>query len=194
MPLRLILHLAAPPADKLLSSPSVEACKQAFMGQLKEADSLRWGNTKRVTGLRKQEQDGIWDGLRDRKSPLVSHVCGLVLTIAYHITRRSHYTPHTCPYERLNHLSTIFGSHHRSDNFDDFWRVASKIFPVPSLNPPPPPMPIADPHPRSQSTDPGGAAAEKDGAYNVRTVPCRIYLPDGPVLQDIVPPLNELGK
>jgi autophagy-related protein 5 len=66
-PLRLILHLAAPPTDKLLGSASVEACKQAFMGQIKEADFLRWGNTKRVTGLRKQEQDGIWDGLRDRK-------------------------------------------------------------------------------------------------------------------------------
>jgi len=144
-PLRLILHLAAPPTDKILSSPSVEACKQAFMGQIKEADFLRWGNTKRVTGLRKQEQDGIWDGLRD-------------------------------------------------NNFDEFWRVASKIFPVPSLNPPPPPPANADPHPRSQSTDPGGAVTDKDGAYNVRSVPCRIYLPDGPVLQDIMAPLNELGR
>jgi len=65
-PLRLTLHLASPPTDKLLLSPSVEACKQAFMGQIKEADFLRWGNTKRVTGLRKQEQDGMWEGLRER--------------------------------------------------------------------------------------------------------------------------------
>jgi len=77
-PLRLILHLAAPPTDKILSSPSVEACKQAFMGQIKEADFLRWGNTKRVTGLRKQEQDGIWDGLRDSKQLPVPCVCGLI--------------------------------------------------------------------------------------------------------------------
>lgn len=65
-PLRLILHLAAPPTDRLLLSPSVEACKQAFMGQLKEADFLRWGNTKRMTGLRQAEQDGIWEAIRDR--------------------------------------------------------------------------------------------------------------------------------
>jgi autophagy-related protein 5 len=38
------------------------------MGQLKEADFLRWGNTKRMTGLRKQEQDGIWEGIKERKS------------------------------------------------------------------------------------------------------------------------------
>jgi autophagy-related protein 5 len=63
----MILHLASPPTDKLLLSPSVEACKQAFMGQLKEADSIRWGNTKRVTGLRKAEQDGMWEGLKERE-------------------------------------------------------------------------------------------------------------------------------
>lgn len=66
-PLRLTLHLSTPPNDKLLLSPSIEACKQAFMGQLKEADFLRWGNTKRMTGLRQAEQDGIWEGIRDRQ-------------------------------------------------------------------------------------------------------------------------------
>ena len=38
------------------------------MGQLKEADFLRWGSTKRMTGLRKAEQDGIWEGIKDRES------------------------------------------------------------------------------------------------------------------------------
>jgi len=47
-------------------APSQEACKQAFMGQLKEADFIRWGNTKRITGLRKVEQDGIWESIKDR--------------------------------------------------------------------------------------------------------------------------------
>lgn len=37
------------------------------MGQLKEGDFVRWGNTKRVTALRKADQDGIWDGVKDRK-------------------------------------------------------------------------------------------------------------------------------
>ena len=68
VPLRLVLHLASPPIDKLLLAPSAEACKQAFMGQLKEADFLRWGNTKRMTGLRKAEQDGMWEGIKERSS------------------------------------------------------------------------------------------------------------------------------
>jgi len=68
VPLRLILHMASPPTEKLLLSPSTEACKQAFMGQLKEADFLRWGNTKRMTGLRKAEQDGMWEGIKERAS------------------------------------------------------------------------------------------------------------------------------
>ena len=66
VPLRLVLHLALPPADKLLLVPSAEACKQAFMGQLKEADFIRWGSTKRMTSLRKTEQDGIWEGIKER--------------------------------------------------------------------------------------------------------------------------------
>lgn len=82
VPLKLTLHLASPPSDKLLLSPSVEACKQAFMGQLKEADFIRWGNTKRMTSLRKAEQDGIWEGIKDREYR--------ALTLAWHYltTRR----------------------------------------------------------------------------------------------------------
>jgi autophagy-related protein 5 len=38
------------------------------MGQLKEADFIRWGSTKRMTSLRKAEQDGIWEGIKERTS------------------------------------------------------------------------------------------------------------------------------
>lgn len=37
------------------------------MGQLKEADFLRWGSTKRMTSLRKAEQDGMWEGVKERE-------------------------------------------------------------------------------------------------------------------------------
>lgn len=99
------------------------------------------------------------------------------------------------------------------DNFDDFWRIASKIFPTttplsPNASPNPngtstfaSPPPIALSLPpnsstlspsRPPSTDPSGPpVADRDGAYTVRSVPVRIYLPDGPVLQDLVPPLVE---
>ncbi|KAL4074331.1 autophagy protein Apg5-domain-containing protein [Scleroderma citrinum] len=143
-PLKLILHLASPPTEKLLLPPSAEACKQAFMGQLKEADFIRWGNTKRITGLRKAEQDGIWEGIREH-------------------------------------------------NFDDYWRVASKIVPTttPTTRPSsPPPSSSASAHARAQSNDPQNTP-DRDGAYNVRSVPVRLYLPDGPVIQDLVPPVLE---
>ncbi|KAL5507484.1 ATG5 [Sanghuangporus vaninii] len=143
-PLRLILHLAAPPTDKLLLSPSIEACKQAFMGQLKEADFLRWGNTKRMTGLRQAEQDGIWEAIRDH-------------------------------------------------NFDEYWKIASRVTPTttPARQMSPPPSSVSL-HSRPPSADTAGAP-DKDGAYNVRSVPIRIYLPDGPVLQDVAPPSLESG-
>jgi autophagy-related protein 5 len=38
------------------------------MNQLKEADFIRWGNTRRMVGLRKVDQDGLWEGIKDRKS------------------------------------------------------------------------------------------------------------------------------
>ncbi|KZV71148.1 hypothetical protein PENSPDRAFT_743297 [Peniophora sp. CONT] len=141
-PLRLVLHLASPPTDKLLLAPSADACKQAFMGQLKEADFLRWGSTKRMTGLRKAEQDGIWEGIKEH-------------------------------------------------NFDDYWRVASKVTPTttPATRPSSPPGSF---HTRPPSADPQGAP-DRDGAYSVRSVPLRLYLPDGPVIQDLAPPLLEDG-
>ncbi|KAJ3807054.1 autophagy protein Apg5-domain-containing protein [Lentinula edodes] len=141
-PLRLILHLASPPNDKLLLSPSPEACKQAFMGQLKEADFIRWGSTKRMTGLRQQDQDGLWEGIKEH-------------------------------------------------NFDDYWRVASKVTPTTAptrAQSPAPPSSSASMVNRPPSADPGGPS-ERDGAYNVRSIPVRLYLPDGPVIQDLVPPM-----
>ncbi|KAF8629944.1 hypothetical protein AX15_003180 [Amanita polypyramis BW_CC] len=147
IPLRLILHLASPPVDKLLLNPSAEGCKQSFMGQLKEADFIRWGNTKRMTGLRKADQDGMWEGIKEH-------------------------------------------------NFEEYWRVASKVTPtaspVRSQSPPPPPSSTTM-HSRPPSVDHGGTS-DKDGAYNVRSVPVRLYLPDGPVIQDLVPPLLEDGQ
>ncbi|KAG5220477.1 autophagy protein [Salix suchowensis] len=123
----------------------VEACKQAFMGQLKEADFIRWGNTKRMTSLRKAEQDGIWEGIKEH-------------------------------------------------NFDDFWRVASKVTPTtaPTRTQSPPPS-SASVHGRPPSADPGNVP-DRDGAYSVRCIPVRVYLPDGPILQDLVPPMVEDGK
>lgn len=76
------------------------------------------------------------------------------------------------------------------DSFDDFWRVAAKL------------MPTANPHTRSNSPPPSARpmsidttnVIDRDGAYSMRSVPVRIYLPDGPVIQELAPPLLEDGK
>ena len=77
------------------------------------------------------------------------------------------------------------------DNFDDYWRVASKVTPstVASRTQSPPPSSVSM-HGRPPFADPS-APSERDGAYNVRSVPVRVYLPDGPVLQELVPPMLE---
>ncbi|PPQ65006.1 hypothetical protein CVT26_015715 [Gymnopilus dilepis] len=141
-PMRLILHLAAPPNDKLFLSSTIDSCKQAFMNQLKEADFIRWGNTRRMTSLRMADQDALWEGIREH-------------------------------------------------SFDEYWRVASKL--MPSTGPPTRPTspPVGSSLSRPMSAD--GNVPDRDGAYSVRSVPVRMYLPDGPVLQELAPPLLEDG-
>jgi autophagy-related protein 5 len=80
------------------------------------------------------------------------------------------------------------------DNFDDYWRVASKIVPTtaPARSGSPPPSTNPSGHTRPPSVDPQ-SAPDRDNAYNVRSVPVRLYLPDGPVMQDVVPPTLEDG-
>lgn len=77
----------------------------------------------------------------------------------------------------------------QTDSFEDFWKVASRITPSPL-----PPPPVGSPssfhsptnHSRPPSTDPATSTAtslppqDRDTAYNVRSVPIRIYLPDLP--------------
>lgn len=62
-PLKLTLHLANPPLDKLFMTPSIDSCKANFMSQIKEADFVRWGSVRRVTSLRKIDQDALWEGV-----------------------------------------------------------------------------------------------------------------------------------
>jgi len=86
-------------------------------------------------------------------------------------------------------------THHLADNFDDYWRVASKVTPTTAPTRSQSPPPSAGLHMRPPSVDPGTTppAPDKDGASSVRSVPVRIYLPDGPVLQELAPPLLEGG-
>lgn len=70
LPWRLTLHLKDPPTDALLIGAGVEACRGGFMNMLKEADFVRWGSVKRVTNLRKEQQDALWEGVVRSASPV----------------------------------------------------------------------------------------------------------------------------
>ena len=61
--LRLLLHLSAPPTDKLMLPASAEACRTQFINQVKEADFVRWRNTNKVTSLRRADLEAGWDGI-----------------------------------------------------------------------------------------------------------------------------------
>ncbi|CAK9782692.1 hypothetical protein CC85DRAFT_285573 [Cutaneotrichosporon oleaginosum] len=129
-PLKLILHLKGAPADKLVVPPSLDAIKTYFVSQVKEADFVRWGNTKRVTGLRRADFEAGWDGV----------VAG---------------------------------------DYDLHARMAGRIVPLPIPNTPP-----TSPQPD----------AKTDSAYTARSLPIRVYLPDGaPPIQCPVAPLTD-GK
>ncbi|KAL8281503.1 hypothetical protein RQP46_006187 [Phenoliferia psychrophenolica] len=123
-------------------SASIEACRGGFMNMLKEADFVRWGSVKRVTNLRKEQQDALWEGVV------------------------------------------------RND-FDQFWAVASKLVPLPSA---PSPNPSRSQTPSGSGGAGSGSTTPADGrvpeANSMRSVPVRVYLPEGaPVLQDVVSPL-----
>ena len=81
-----------------------------------------------------------------------------------------------------------------TDSFDDFWRVAAKL--TPTAGPPirsTSPQPTGSALSRPQSSDNNNAPPDRDGAYSMRNVPIRLYLPDGPVLQELAPPSLEDG-
>lgn len=75
LPWRIRLRLSKPPLDRLHSNAGLESCKTSFMSMIKEADFVRYGSTKKVVNLRKQEQDALWDGV-------VSHDYELFWSIA----------------------------------------------------------------------------------------------------------------
>ncbi|GAA6028924.1 hypothetical protein JCM8097_001508 [Rhodosporidiobolus ruineniae] len=144
-PWRIVLHLREPPTGELVVGNRVEDARVGFMAMVKEADYVRWGSTKRVTNLRKEQQDALWDGVVQ-------------------------------------------------NNFDKYWTVASRLIPLPSLS-------ASLPSSTRSPTPSGGAPSSMDvgsrlpDANAVRSVPIRVYLPEGaPVLHELVPPMQADGS
>ncbi|BGP50550.1 autophagy protein 5 [Rhodotorula kratochvilovae] len=145
-PWRVTLHLRDPPGEALLVSNRVEDARAGFMAMVKEADYVRWGNTKRVTNLRKEQQDNLWEGVVQ-------------------------------------------------NDFDKYWHVASKLVPLPSLSSSSSSASRSPTPSSTSSTFATGGDGRLPDANAVRSVPMRVYLPEGGgAVMDVVAPVQTDGS
>jgi hypothetical protein len=96
----------------------IQECKNQFMNRLKESDYSRYGNfKKRLVGLRKEEQDGLWQSILQSKFYLLNYLAHFSLvSLSRVFIMCSNKT------ECVSFL----------DDFTKFWTVGNKLFPLPS--------------------------------------------------------------
>lgn len=166
--LSITLHLSDPPTDKLSLNPSIDACRTNFMNMIKQSDYVRWGNTRRVTSLRKVDQDALWEGVL--QGP-VSFFSGR---------------------PEFNWADSI-----SIGDFDRYWSVASKLMPQPSGSTSSPLERTSSNISQSSATPSGftSSDASRDPS-GMKSVPMRFHLADAqaPALQDVVAPLSSDGE
>ncbi|KAN0065444.1 autophagy protein 5 [Thecaphora frezii] len=204
LPWNIRLRLSKPPLDKLHSKSSVDICKTSFMSMIKEADFVRYGSTKKVVNLRRQEQDALWEGV-------VQHDFDAYWSVAHKLV------PSTQPVAGSNGAD-VFGASDRE------WlgrgtpsRTGSLAEPAamlrqasfmsqsnesqaslaPSMLSTMTATTSSEAH-TSIGNGGGGAMTPSGGGAasgGIRSVPIRILLPDAaPVVQEPVAPLLEDGR
>lgn len=156
---------------------------------LKEADFVRWGSTKRVTNLRKTEQDALWEGV-------VNHNFETYWSVASKIIP-------PMPTSESGNTSTTSSSNHPSrapsvstptgNNGGDIGKLSVMQQPFnesqSSLN-------SAAPSESNVSVGEGsGTAASTIARIGYRSLPMRFHLVEGaPVVQEPVAPYTEDGR
>lgn len=140
------------------------------MNQLKEADYVRWGSVRRMTSLRRADQDALWESVVNREWHANSFRVRFPLELL-----KSRLL--TCP------LMTP------TDDYDKFWSVANKLVPAPPVpSAPSSASPSRATSPVLHTTSTFDATGRVPDAKTQRSIPMRIYLPHGgPVIQDVVP-------
>ncbi|KAJ9092365.1 hypothetical protein QFC21_006867 [Naganishia friedmannii] len=183
-PLRLILHLkprqpqpasipppaAPPPPPATPLSNSIETCRIAFISLLKEADYIRWGNTRRITGLRRADLEGAWEGVVDHNYETHARFTSKIVPL-----------PLPAP-------PVPVAQQAGKGKGDSSSSSATTPTPTPT---PAKTTTTTPPHPAENL----GTALPAESCYAVRSIPLKLYLPDNaPEVQDIVNPLNANGE
>lgn len=198
LPWQIRLRLSKPPAERLHSNAGLESCKTSFMSMIKEADFVRYGSTKKVVNLRKQEQDTLWDGV-------VSHDYELFWSIANKLVPNAGVSsPDTGAMSSAagrspttsRTLSLNLGGAHDERSAPIIQRSLttqpneSQASLAPSM---------ASTITSTTSSDPpagiSGGTATPTAGNAVRSIPIRFFLPDNaPIVQEPVPPTLEGGR
>lgn len=194
LPWNIRLRLSKPPVDRLHSNSGLESCKASFMSMIKEADFVRYGSTKKVVNLRKQEQDTLWDGV-------TSHDYDLFWSIANKLVPTSKASPFDTVSggsstgrspNTARTLSLNLGSAHEAPmvqrsltnqpNESQASLAPSTVSTITSTS-------------SSDAPSATSGTATPTAGNSVRSIPIRIFLPDNaPIVQEPAPPMLDDGR
>lgn len=203
IPWRLSLRIGTSPTDKVNSTASLDQCRASFMSMIKEADFVRFGSTKRVTNLRKAEQDAMWEGVMehdfDKFWPVASKLMPLLTTLEAPASSPSSLSPSRAP-----SISSKAGA--ESSTVDRFGSVSSqntvRASLMHQLNDSQASLYSAAPSESNMSVAESSAAVStKTSSGNFkenqsyRSLPMRFHLAQGaPIVQEPVAPYTDEGR
>ncbi|KAF6767446.1 Autophagy-related protein 5 [Kalmanozyma brasiliensis GHG001] len=193
LPWNIRLRLSKPPVDRLHSNSGLESCKASFMSMIKEADFVRYGSTKKVVNLRKQEQDTLWDGVTSHDydlfwsiaNKLVPNSRNSTFEIGSAATVRSPITARTLSLnigageERTPPM--VQRSLTNQPNESQASLAPSTVSTITSTS--------------SDAPSATSGTATPTTGNAVRSIPIRIFLPDNaPIVQEPAPPMLDDGR
>lgn len=156
---------------------------------LKEADFVRWGSTKRVTNLRKTEQDALWEGVVSHNfETFWSVACKIIPPMPTAESENSTTTSSAHP-SRAPSVSTPTGN----NNGGESGRLSVM---QPQFNESQTSVNSAAPSESNMSVGEGNSSTTSTTNRNgYRSLPMRFHLVEGaPVVQEPVAPYTEDGR
>lgn len=185
LPWRLTLRIGNVSVEKLHSSPGLDNCRTSFMSMLKEADFVRWGSTKRVTNLRKTEQDALWEGV-------VNHNFETYWSVASKIIPPM---PISDGGTATTTTTTSSGHPSRATSVSNGGESGRLSVMQPQFNESQTSLNSAAPSESNVSVGEGGSSTTAANRNGYRSLPMRFHLVEGaPVVQEPVAPYTEDGR